>query len=67
MSTIHEPGGRILDALAFANISTLRELRAQLGRIEPAATSTEAPCERTMAPRRPETVAHAATPMQGAL
>lgn len=68
MSTLRNTGKTILNALAFANVSTLRELRARLRQID---APTEPPC--TAAPREdmPRTSgtpgAPALHPMRGAL
>jgi hypothetical protein len=68
MNPLRKTGKTILNALAFANVSTLRELRTQLRQIDAPAepTCTAAPREAT--PRTSDTPGAPTLPhIQGAL
>ncbi len=69
MSTILESGRQLLDALSFANVSTLHELRTRLGRLEcvPEPLPRNTTRDGTAVPQESAAVPHAPTPAQGVL
>ncbi len=66
MNTLRKTAKTILNALAFANVSTLRELRAQLRQIDAPAEPTCMPAPRKGTPRTSD-APPALHPMRGAL